>query len=231
MDTVTSFMGGLETRLSGDFLQMPPVQAAGFASPEIEDEATTKRGKSKRGKKGKVDDTSPPAQTEAKNDLLSEEREAGMRQYRSITNFIVLKKVVRAPNALGLLATCIRHLHITDTVWKLLQSCLLRKNDPRLSQPPWTSAPLRIVVQRHVQRTALANASALSLARQESATVCTPWQHTIACLERSLLLLTKSRRNCNKTVRCEQQVALNPFSCFMLAQECFCTAKIAPCWA
>ncbi len=105
MDTVTSFMGGLKTRLSGDFLQMPPVQAAGFASPEIEDEATTKRGKSKRGKNGKVDDTTQPAHTDAKNDLLSEEREAGMRQYRSITNVIVLTKVVRAPNALGLLAT------------------------------------------------------------------------------------------------------------------------------
>ena len=39
------------------------------------------------------------------------------------------------------------------------------------------SAPLRIVVQRHVQRTALANASALSLARQESATVYTLAAH------------------------------------------------------
>ena len=81
---------------------------------------------------------------------------------------IFLTKVVRAPNALGLISTCIRNLHITDTVWKLLEWCVIEPNDARLQQEPWTSSPLRIIVQRHVQRTALANASMISLAGDES---------------------------------------------------------------
>ena len=153
---ISLLMGGLKLRLSGDFMQLPPVNAAGFSSPALDDE-----GCQKLETKGKSD---RPGQ----NDDLKGERKAGLDLYRSIRNVIFLTKVVRAPNALGLISTCVRNLRITDTVWKLLEWCVIKPNDARLQQEPWISSPLRIIVQRHVQRTALANASMISLAGDES---------------------------------------------------------------
>ena len=136
--------------------------------------------------------------------------------------------MVRAPNALGLISTCIRNLHITDTVWKLLEWCVIKPNDARLQQEPWISSPLRIIVQRHVQRTALANASMISLAGDESieATV-----YVVAAYDQVFgaqpALLRLSKLSFSNSVHCVLRAAWNPSFCCMLALACFCMEKTA----
>jgi len=59
-------MGGLKLRLSGDFMQLPPVNAAGFSSPPIDDETGQKLESKRKSDKPRPNDNE-----------LKEERKAG----------------------------------------------------------------------------------------------------------------------------------------------------------
>ena len=71
---------------------------------------------------------------------------------------------MRAPNALGALCTCIRERQITDDVWKLLKSREIKPDDKRLLEPPFSTSPTKIIVQRHVLRVAMSNEAVLAQA-------------------------------------------------------------------
>ena len=71
---------------------------------------------------------------------------------------------MRAPNALGALCTCIRERKITDDVWKLLKSREIQPDDKRLLEPPFSTSPSKIIVQRHVLRVAMSNEAVLAQA-------------------------------------------------------------------
>jgi len=71
---------------------------------------------------------------------------------------------MRAPNALGALCTCIRERIITDDVWTLLNSLVIRPDDSRLLAPPFSTSPCKIIVQRHILRAAMSNEAVLAQA-------------------------------------------------------------------
>ena len=163
------FMGGLKLRLSGDFLQLPPVKAGTFAAPQADvDGAPTSsqtKGKSlgtkpqlRRGNTSKQDDE------EADEEYDDAEGTCGLNTFRRISEVVCLTKVVRAPNALGALCTCIRERIITDDVWTLLQSLVIKPDDIRLIEPPFSTTPCKIIVQRHVLRSAMSNEAVLAQA-------------------------------------------------------------------
>ena len=91
-----------------------------------------------------------------------EEAVCGLSAFRKITDVVCLTKVVRAPNALGALCTCIRELRITDDVWTLLQSRVIQENDERLTKPPFSTSACKIIVQRHLLRCAMSNEAVLA---------------------------------------------------------------------
>ena len=155
---VKSFFGNLLVRLSGDFLQLPPVRSSTLASSAALPRTSTSR------LDHESDDSSGDDQT-------SEERKQGLAKWSQIENVVCLTRVVRAPNALGALCAHTRHCKITDDVWTLLQSRVLRPNDPRLQSPLWAQHPLKVIVQRHILRVSMSNAATLEHAEKMSCPV------------------------------------------------------------
>ena len=173
-------MGGLKLRLSGDFLQLPPVKAGSFAGPVMEEDV----GDDKENKRPRVGRPTATAKTCARSDRTvkrdnediddeydDEEGNCGLETFRRISDVVCLTKVVRAPNALGALCTCIRERRITDNVWALLQSLVIQPGDERLNKRPFSASPCKIIVQRHVLRSAMSNEAVLAQAPKMSSPV------------------------------------------------------------
>ena len=173
------FMGGLKLSLSRDFMQLPPVKAASFAGPHMEqdegdgqsnDRSSRKAAPSTktavRAQNGKAlcGKTSKKNDEELDDEYDDEEGACGLATFRKITDVVCLTKVVRAPNALGALCTCIRELLMTDDVWVLLQSLVIHADDARLNKPPFATSACKIIVQRHVLRSAMSNEAVLAQA-------------------------------------------------------------------
>ena len=150
---LSSFFGNLLVRLSGDFLQLPPVRSSTLASSTAPPRASTSKNDHESG------DSSG-------DDATSEERKQGLAKWNQIQNVVCLTRVVRAPNALGALCTHVRHCNITDDVWALLKSRELRPNDARLQSPLWARHPLKVIVQRHLLRVSMSNAATLENAKK-----------------------------------------------------------------
>ena len=97
-------MGGLKLRLSGDFLQLPPVRSSSFAAPKETSSVPSTSAPVKR--------RSPPVKQaceESKQDSdededAAEERRLGVQKFQLIKDVVCLNRVVRAPNALGALS-------------------------------------------------------------------------------------------------------------------------------
>ena len=94
-----------------------------------------------------------------------------MQKFQLIKDVVCLNRVVRAPNALGALCTFVRHCKITDAVWTLLQSLVLRENDDRLGSAVWQKSSLKMSVQRHTLRVSMSDAAVLERADKMSSPV------------------------------------------------------------
>ena len=92
-----SFFGNLLVRLSGDFLQLPPVRASTLAESLAPTGASTGKGDHDAG------DSSG-------DEATSEERRQGLEKWKKIENVVCLIRVVRAPNALGALCAIAKSL-------------------------------------------------------------------------------------------------------------------------
>jgi len=89
------FMGGLKLRLSGDFLQLPPVLSTSFAGPSLEADAFLVKSKFK----ARPDKTTKDA-VEPSGDVHDDEEGAcGLESFRKISEVVCLTKVGIAPNA------------------------------------------------------------------------------------------------------------------------------------
>ena len=164
-------------RLSGDVLQLPPVKSSSFAGPSLDEddeECCDAKRKSTKGKSRKsVSDHKPQKDDpEASCDEEDDkEAECGLETFRRISNVICLTKIVRAPNSSGALCICVRYRKITDAVWALLESRLIRSNDARLQQPPFSTSPCKIIFQRHLLRSGMSNEAVLAQAPTMSSPV------------------------------------------------------------
>ncbi len=160
-------------RLGGDFLQLPPVRASSFATPvDIHSSSASSRAAKAGTPAKKATPAKPSTQTgtskngdmdseDSGDEQTAEEKRQGLLKFRKVENVVCLNRVVRAPNSLGALCTFIRHCKITDEVWSLLQSRVIRQDDPRLQSPLWKKNPLKLIVQRHALRVSMSNAAVL----------------------------------------------------------------------
>ena len=157
--------------MSGDFLQVPPVRSSSFAAPKETSSVPSTSAPVKR--------RSPPVKQaceESKQDSdededAAEERRLGVQKFQLIKDVVCLNRVAPAPNALGALCTFVRHCKITDAVWTLLQSLVLRENDDRLGSAVWQKSSLKMIVQRHTLRVSMSNAAVLEHADNMSSPV------------------------------------------------------------
>ena len=137
-------MGGMAVNISGDFLQLPPVEAPSLARPlddhgyarMFEDEAPTKTTKEEAKKQ----------RTEMEHrlgyDLWSE-------SFLAVTS---LELNMRTEGPLAEILQGMRAGRLSDAAWAALQDRVLRGDDTRMQQPPFTTNPVHYIVQRHQLR-------------------------------------------------------------------------------
>ena len=165
------FMGVLKLRLSGEFLQLPPVRSSSFAAPKETSSVPSTSAPVKRRSPPVKQACEESKQDSDEDDDAAEERRLGVQKFQLIKDVVCLNRVVRAPNALGALCTFVRHCKITDAVWTLLQSLVLRENDDRLGSAVWQKSSLKMIVQRHTLRVSMSNAAVLEHADKMSSPV------------------------------------------------------------
>ena len=150
--------GGLAMTVCGDFLQLPPVDKDGLrpslAKP-IDDIG-----------RFVVDDDASDTELQIKKDAHAEARQ-GFDLWRSITRVVCLNINIRAPDDLGRLQAEMRAGCISDEMWHLYQSFVIRPNDPRLveTDSPFVLHDIHFLVHRHRIRVmrSLENAKAQSI--------------------------------------------------------------------
>ena len=163
-----SLMGGLCTLLSGDFLQLPPVEGSSLARPL--DEKGFFVDASSQDKKIERDERHGSKTKEERDnrERRDEECRGGFalwrNQCRSVTN---LSLNMRTTQPLAGILSGMRNKKMTDESWRSLEDRLLgcRRSgnggmkplppgelDDRLSQPPFVNNPVVYIVHRHKLR-------------------------------------------------------------------------------
>ena len=118
--------GGLGAVLSGDNLQLPPIERGSLAKSLVPSMPTHESHAH-----GDDDKPAGSAQTE------SGESAQGFLLWRSFTRVISLSVNVRAPGPLGQLQEEMRAGRISDLMWRLYLSRIVQPQDPRLLKPPF----------------------------------------------------------------------------------------------
>ena len=129
--------GGLCTVLSGDFLQLPPVERGSLA----------RRPTATVTHHGEDPDTAVP--TEPAEATKPGEADQGFLRWHGLTRVVSLSVNIRAPGLLGRLQSEMRAGSISDDMWRLYQSRVLQRNDPRLLAPPFSTNEVQYIVHRH----------------------------------------------------------------------------------
>ena len=129
--------GGLGVILSGDFLQLPPVEKKGLAHP-INDNGTIPN----------VEDDEHIENLGCQEQATGEARQ-GLDLWRSIRNVVSLEVNIRAPDVLSRLQTEMRKGDISADMWNLYLSRVLLPNDERLLEAPFSTERVQYIVHRH----------------------------------------------------------------------------------
>ena len=129
--------GGIGTVLSGDFLQLPPIERGSLAQPPGQDMQHDSEDE-------KELDGTP---TKAVSD--TGETSQGMLLWRGFTRVVSLSVNVRAPGILGRLQSEMRSGDISSDMWRLYLSRVIEPSDPRLHMPPLYTSPVQYIVHRH----------------------------------------------------------------------------------
>ena len=129
--------GGLLTVLSGDFLQLPPVERGSLARQSTAVESHDGEDTEMVGEKGEA----PEADTG--------DASQGFHLWHGIPRVISLSVNIRAPGLLGRLQTEMRNGEISEEMWRLYESRILRDGDLRLQQPPFSTSDVQYIVHRH----------------------------------------------------------------------------------
>ena len=132
--------GGMAVNLCGDFLQLPPVDKTGtrksLAVP-VDD-----LGAWECEERGEHADTQSGPNVEGRQ---------GFELWRSISRVVCLNVNVRALGALSRLLTEMRNGVISDEMWSLYQTRIVKPNDPRLHElrSKSVNGDVQFVVHRH----------------------------------------------------------------------------------
>jgi len=157
--------GNLAMNVCGDFLQLPPVDKHGtrpsLAKPidsvgqmDIEDAAITNRRHmstiTSRTMQDKQDNKIDDDDDNNKQEAHVEARQ-GFDIWRSITRVVCLNVNIRAPDALGRFQAEMRAGEISDDMWNLYLSRIIKPHDSRLSDPksPFVMNDIHFIVHRH----------------------------------------------------------------------------------
>ena len=134
--------GNLAIVLSGDVLQLPPVDkndirkslAGDIESNDDDVDCDTKTPKAMAERKAKRGET-----------------EQGLRIWKSVRRVVCLEVNVRAPGVLSRLQAEMRSGLLSDDMWDLYMSRVLQPNDERLiaQNSPFSKYPWHFIVHRH----------------------------------------------------------------------------------
>ncbi|CAK0855377.1 unnamed protein product [Prorocentrum cordatum] len=135
--------GGLGMTLSGDFMQLPPVDPTGdsrsLATDPDEVDVLNEKG--------------PDATTKDADKKRSKHVETvqGLQLWRRVRRVVTLDINVRAPGPLSQLLGEMRAGHISDEMWALYTNRILSSNDTRPLDPasPFAMHPWTYIVHRH----------------------------------------------------------------------------------
>jgi hypothetical protein len=147
--------GGVGGVLSGDFLQLPPVERGSLARRLGDTGAYAEEQEDPNVAGDVVTDDTPRASAEARQGYLF---------WRDIRIVISLSINIRAPGVLSRLQEEMRSGSISAEMWKLYLTRVLRDDDERLLQPPFSTAKVQYVVHRHSIRVRQSYANAIATA-------------------------------------------------------------------
>ena len=137
--------GGLGTVLSGDFLQLPPIERGSLAR------RSENGGESMEEDKTRLENANE-ADVQKRNDKESETLQ-GLLLWRGLTRVVSLAVNIRAPGVLGRLQSEMRRGSISDDMWSVYLSRIVQSQDPRLQQSPFSTSDVQYIVHRHRLRT------------------------------------------------------------------------------
>ena len=165
--------GGLATELSGDFMQLPPIDVPSLAIPweQLQTMIAELEAAMPQKNKRKVL-TEAEALKKKQEDA---EHRGGCELFNSIPLAVTLTLNMRTSGLLAQILEEMRAESLTDGSWHALQDRVLgvrRVNgtlkpipagqpDPRLLQPPFSNNPINYVVHRHVVRVSQAYVAAV----------------------------------------------------------------------
>ena len=147
--------GGLALNVCGDFLQLPPVDKdgtrKGLAVP-LDDYGTCEVDEGKTEDEETEDsakEAEPPSKRLRRQAHV--EGRQGFALWRTITRVVCLTVNVRAPGVLSRLQAEMRAGHISDEMWAIYKSRILRERDPRLTEAdsPFAKSEPCFIVHRH----------------------------------------------------------------------------------
>ena len=182
--------GALGAVFTGDFLQLPPVDRHGLALEQfgtfdvvqktvpvasntdshalpVEGEPPVEDGKY-TSLNSKYDNLVDAKDDEILAEELVAEARQGLHLWRGIENVVSLTVNVRAPGVLSKLQAEMRRGHISNEMWELYMSRVLRPDDKRPHQEPFCNHPVRYVVHRHRLRVRQSYKNAVDHCARES---------------------------------------------------------------
>ncbi|MAF76427.1 MAG: hypothetical protein CMF17_11365 [Idiomarinaceae bacterium] len=172
-----TLMGGLATILSGDFLQLPPVDGRSLAMPLDE--------KGFEPEALEPDAKYPDEQEGLKKERREAECRGGYALWRdSCQSVTCLTRNMRTTQPLAAIHEGMRRKEMTDEAWRALEDRLVGHErdaagvlkplpsgveDPRLGEPPFSNNPVTYILHRHMLRVCQSYCNAV----KESARLCT----------------------------------------------------------
>ncbi|CAK0905228.1 unnamed protein product, partial [Prorocentrum cordatum] len=139
----TQAWGGLGMTLSGDFMQLPPVDPTG----DNRSLATDLDEVDVLNEKGEYDQEHNADKKRSKH----VETVQGLQLWRRVRKVVTLEVNVRAPGTLSQLLAEMRAGNISDAMWSLYTSRILSSDDARPRDPasPFSTNPWTYIVHRH----------------------------------------------------------------------------------
>ena len=151
-----NFFGGKAVNLSGDFLQLPPVDTPSLAQT-VDAHGRPAKPVDDRGKELKFHEDEGAAKPEEKRGRGQQDFEHRLGYDLWTNQFLDVTSLDLNMRTQGVLADILRGMRagrLDDDAWEALQGRLMTRDDPRLQRPPFSTNAVHYIVQRHQLRVA-----------------------------------------------------------------------------